>query len=233
MAAAGFFHLAGTSHLPNSGLFKADRVSCFACHVYLYSWEPNDEPWSEHERHAMQCPFMRGDSTENIPLDGEWTSVYFSSIGRTTRDNNFCLRILFQCCLACSCFVSFPVTEGTHPAVNDVTSDPNDGIAFMASSAHSGLVAVATKQGVLSTWDVGGSLCVTVSHESTCSQSCTAGGVCSQSCTAVGPAPSPVLRWGLLPVLYCGWGLLFSMKREYDVCSDDVVSPSSLMRGST
>ena len=178
MAAAGFFHLAGTSHLPNSGLFKADRVSCFACHVYLYSWEPNDEPWSEHERHAMQCPFMRGDPTENIPLEGECTSVYCSSVGRTTRDNNFCVRILFQCCLACSCFVSFPVTEGTHPAVN-VTSDPNDGIAFMASSAHSGLVAVATKQGVLSTWDVGGSLCVTVSHESPCSQSCIAvGGAC-------------------------------------------------------
>lgn len=70
MAAAGFFHLANTN-LANAGIYKPDRVSCFACHVYLYSWEPNDEPWSEHERHAMQCPFMRGEPTENVPLEGE------------------------------------------------------------------------------------------------------------------------------------------------------------------
>lgn len=70
MAEAGFFHLANTN-LASAGIYKPDRVSCFACHVYLYSWEPNDEPWSEHERHAMQCPFMRGDPTENVPLEGE------------------------------------------------------------------------------------------------------------------------------------------------------------------
>lgn len=70
MSAAGFFHLANTN-LASSGMYKPDRVSCFACHVYLYSWEPNDEPWSEHERHAMQCPFMRGDPTENVPVEGE------------------------------------------------------------------------------------------------------------------------------------------------------------------
>ena len=45
-------------------------MSCFACHVYLYNWEPHDEPWSEHQRHAAQCPFMRGDPTENVPLEG-------------------------------------------------------------------------------------------------------------------------------------------------------------------
>lgn len=56
----------------------------------------------------------------------------------------------------------FPVTEGTHPAV-EVTSDPNDSVAFLASSSHSSLVGVATKQGVLSVWDVSGSLCIVVS----------------------------------------------------------------------
>ena len=54
------------------------------------------------------------------------------------------------------------VTEGSHPAVL-VTSDPNDSIEFVSVSPHSNLVAVATKQGVLSIWDVSGSLCILVS----------------------------------------------------------------------
>ena len=54
------------------------------------------------------------------------------------------------------------VTEGTHPAVQ-VTSDPTDSIAFLSVSPHSNLVAVATKHGVLSIWDVSGSLYILVS----------------------------------------------------------------------
>ena len=30
---------------------------------------------SEHERHAMQCPFMRGEPTENVPVAGESLQV--------------------------------------------------------------------------------------------------------------------------------------------------------------
>ena len=71
MAEAGFFQVSyNPPHLATSAMFKGDRVTCFACHVYLYNWEPHDEPWSEHERHAIQCPFMRGDPTENVPLEG-------------------------------------------------------------------------------------------------------------------------------------------------------------------
>ena len=63
---------------------------------------------------------------------------------------------------------TFPVvTEGTHPAVR-VTSDRTDSIAFIAVSLQSGLVAVATKQGVLSVWDIGGSLCILVSSYMNC-----------------------------------------------------------------
>ena len=39
-------------HLANShasqatvSSIKGDRVSCFACKMYLYSWEATDEPW--------------------------------------------------------------------------------------------------------------------------------------------------------------------------------------------
>lgn len=67
MAEAGFYHLA--SPQGNAISSKGDRVTCFSCRVYLYSWEPTDEPWSEHERHAIQCPFIRGEVTENIPLE--------------------------------------------------------------------------------------------------------------------------------------------------------------------
>lgn len=45
----------------------------------------------------------------------------------------------------------------------EVTSDPKDSVTLVASSAHSKLVAVATRQGGLSTWDVSGSLCIMVS----------------------------------------------------------------------
>ncbi|CAI8029167.1 Baculoviral IAP repeat-containing protein 6 [Geodia barretti] len=121
MAEAGFFQVANNPpHLATSAVFKGDRVTCFACHVYLYNWEPHDEPWSEHERHAFQCPFMRGDPTENVPLE---------------------------------------VTEGSHPAVQ-VTAESADEITTIAVSPHSNLVAVATRLGILSIWDIGGSLCI-------------------------------------------------------------------------
>lgn len=55
------------------------------------------------------------------------------------------------------------MTESTHPAV-EVSSDPTDAISFLASSAHSRLVGVATKQGVLSVLDVSSCLCIAVSQ---------------------------------------------------------------------
>ena len=45
-----------------------DRALCFACTVTLVCWEPSDSPWTEHERHSPNCPFIKGDFTENVPL---------------------------------------------------------------------------------------------------------------------------------------------------------------------
>lgn len=45
-----------------------DRALCFACSVTLVCWEPSDSPWTEHGRHSPQCPFIKGDFTENVPL---------------------------------------------------------------------------------------------------------------------------------------------------------------------
>ena len=61
------------------------------------------------------------------------------------------------------CFThTHTVTEGSYPAVQ-VTSDPADTISLVSVSPHSDLVAVATKQGKLSVWNISGSFCILVS----------------------------------------------------------------------
>ena len=60
MAKAGFYY----SPLKDND----DRALCFACTVTLVCWEPSDSPWTEHGRHSSNCPFIKGDFTENVPL---------------------------------------------------------------------------------------------------------------------------------------------------------------------
>lgn len=60
LAQAGFFHQSAT---PGD-----DRTTCFVCSLCLVTWEPTDQPWSEHERHSPICHFVRGEVTENVPL---------------------------------------------------------------------------------------------------------------------------------------------------------------------
>ncbi|XP_078714316.1 dual E2 ubiquitin-conjugating enzyme/E3 ubiquitin-protein ligase BIRC6 isoform X2 [Lampetra fluviatilis] len=60
MAQAGFYHQ------PTSN--GDDRAMCFTCSVCLVSWEPTDEPWSEHERHSPNCPYVKGEHTQNVPI---------------------------------------------------------------------------------------------------------------------------------------------------------------------
>lgn len=45
-----------------------DRAMCFTCSVCLVCWEETDEPWSEHERNSPNCPFVKGEYTQNVPL---------------------------------------------------------------------------------------------------------------------------------------------------------------------
>jgi baculoviral IAP repeat-containing protein 6 (apollon) len=60
MAQAGFYHQSSES--------GDDRAMCFTCSVCLVCWEKTDEPWSEHERHSPECPFLKGEYTQNVPL---------------------------------------------------------------------------------------------------------------------------------------------------------------------
>jgi baculoviral IAP repeat-containing protein 6 len=60
LAQAGFFHQSATN--------GDDRTTCFVCSLCLVTWEPTDQPWSEHERHSPICHYVRGEVTENVPL---------------------------------------------------------------------------------------------------------------------------------------------------------------------
>ena len=57
LAADGFIYL-------NEG----DRVMCVFCQGVLRTWEPNDSPSEEHDRHFPHCPYVLGYDVGNIPL---------------------------------------------------------------------------------------------------------------------------------------------------------------------
>ncbi|XP_043464850.1 baculoviral IAP repeat-containing protein 5-like [Leptopilina heterotoma] len=61
MAAAGF-HFIGNKNEP-------DLVGCFICSKQLDGWEPDDDPWAEHEKHQSSCAFVK----LNKPDEMLWT----------------------------------------------------------------------------------------------------------------------------------------------------------------
>lgn len=73
MAQAGFYHQSSES--------GDDRAMCFTCSVCLVCWEKTDEPWSEHERHSPDCPFLKGEYTQNVPLSVTHATSPASSTG--------------------------------------------------------------------------------------------------------------------------------------------------------
>lgn len=50
MAEAGFYF---------SGDQNDDSATCFVCGKVLDGWERDDEPWTEHEKHAPRCRFVQ------------------------------------------------------------------------------------------------------------------------------------------------------------------------------
>ncbi|XP_065072528.1 baculoviral IAP repeat-containing protein 6 isoform X2 [Ochlerotatus camptorhynchus] len=89
MAQAGFYHYPGDNG-------NDDRAMCFTCNVCLVCWEKTDEPWSEHERHSPECPFVKGEFTQNVPLSVTYATSPavstggFSIISAGDRGNVFC-----------------------------------------------------------------------------------------------------------------------------------------------
>lgn len=66
MAQAGFYYQPNVS--------GEDRAMCFTCNVSLVCWEKTDDPWSEHERHSPNCPFVKGEYTQNVPCSVTYAS---------------------------------------------------------------------------------------------------------------------------------------------------------------
>ncbi|XP_055530487.1 baculoviral IAP repeat-containing protein 6 isoform X3 [Wyeomyia smithii] len=89
MAQAGFYHYPGDNG-------NDDRAMCFTCNVCLVCWEKTDEPWSEHERHSPECPFVKGEFTQNVPLSVTYATSPavatggFQIISSGDRGNVFC-----------------------------------------------------------------------------------------------------------------------------------------------
>jgi len=50
MAEAGFYSLGSKS--------EPDLAKCYVCFKELDGWEKDDDPWSEHKKHAPQCAFV-------------------------------------------------------------------------------------------------------------------------------------------------------------------------------
>lgn len=51
MAEAGFYWSGNKT--------EDDTVTCFVCGKTLHGWDPTDDPWKEHAKHAPQCQFVK------------------------------------------------------------------------------------------------------------------------------------------------------------------------------
>lgn len=56
MAATGMFYTG-----------QADKSKCYFCGVEIHSWQPSDNPVTEHLRWSVTCPLLRRRPTNNIP----------------------------------------------------------------------------------------------------------------------------------------------------------------------
>lgn len=53
MAEAGFYWTG------NVNKEEDDAATCFVCSKQLHGWDPTDDPWKEHIKHAPQCLFVK------------------------------------------------------------------------------------------------------------------------------------------------------------------------------
>ena len=89
---------------------------------------------SEHERHAIQCPYIRGEYTDNVPLEETQAS-----------------------CPAHRCSLRREGQQGAGPGAQDR-------IVVLGTSMGTELVAVGTEWGRVVLLDMGGGLLITVSY---------------------------------------------------------------------
>lgn len=50
---------------------SADVVTCYFCQANIGGWEPEDNEITEHQRWSRNCPLIRKQLTNNVPIDAE------------------------------------------------------------------------------------------------------------------------------------------------------------------
>ncbi|XP_067634439.1 baculoviral IAP repeat-containing protein 5.2 [Eurosta solidaginis] len=68
MAEAGFYW-SGNEREP-------DTVTCYVCNKTLDGWEPTDDPWKEHAKHAPQCNFVKYGRKETELTVQEFINIF-------------------------------------------------------------------------------------------------------------------------------------------------------------
>ncbi|XP_075170475.1 baculoviral IAP repeat containing deterin [Haematobia irritans] len=72
MAQAGFYWSGNKN--------DEDTVTCFVCGKTLHGWDPTDDPWTEHAKHAPQCQFVKYRHKEADLTVEEFLNI-FSTVG--------------------------------------------------------------------------------------------------------------------------------------------------------
>nr|XP_039261725.1 baculoviral IAP repeat-containing protein 6-like [Styela clava] len=120
---------AGFYHQPAAA--GDDRAMCFACNVCLVCWEPSDEPWSEHERHSPSCPFVCCEPTVNVPISVSYATQPALPNPFTNLEGSE---------------VNIAGSEGRSKVIPTLD--------FITAGENSNIIAAASRDGYLATWDV-------------------------------------------------------------------------------
>ncbi|XP_053665065.1 baculoviral IAP repeat-containing protein 5 [Anopheles marshallii] len=84
MAEAGFYWH-GTD-------IEIDIAACFVCGKELDGWEESDDPWSEHRKHAPQCPFVKyGRAEANLTCE-EFVNLMMATLKMRFQNNYTTLK---------------------------------------------------------------------------------------------------------------------------------------------
>ncbi|KAM7361057.1 baculoviral IAP repeat containing deterin [Cochliomyia hominivorax] len=70
MAEAGFYWTGSNNK------DEDDAATCFVCGKQLHGWDPTDDPWKEHRKHAPQCQFVKYGHKENELTTEEFLNIF-------------------------------------------------------------------------------------------------------------------------------------------------------------